>query len=386
MESIKDLHSNAMNIAEEAFIAQRNGDIEKSLNLFRKALDSEQQAAEQLPLSLQSEPTRSILFRSAASLAYNTNDYELADRLIARGLSGYPPEDIKDELKNLYEDVNFLRHLKSRGLILDKNQWLLTIAGDAVKYGGAAADYLMTRVDRVSILFYRTVERMLKQPYRLTGGVNKDIKRRYGLFINTFSPASFAVSFQVGTPDPHPQIPLPGFIKKHFVEPASVVDEIMNCFEIFEKDEPDALKNQIVDESYFENFVALTKEIAPDGKNINLVGFTSVRDGIDRPVALRKSRKEFQKGLHVVHLQDQESIKAPFTYSGILMHADTPLQGKFGTVKLIEKETANKIEIKVSVSIMKDVVQPYYEENVTVHGYKKDGKNYYEEISLEIDE
>ena len=158
MQSIEELHSNAMNIAEEAFIAQRNGNSKKAHALFRKALDIEQQAAEQLPLSLETEPTRSILFRSAASLAYNTNEYELADRLIARGLSGYPPEDIKSELKNLYEDVNFLRHLKSRGLILDKNQWLLTIAGDAVKYGGTAADYLMTRVDRVSSLFYRTVE------------------------------------------------------------------------------------------------------------------------------------------------------------------------------------------------------------------------------------
>ncbi len=382
MQSIEELHSNAMNIAEEAFIAQRNGDSEKAQDLFRKALDIEQQAAEQLPLSLKSEPTRSILFRSAASLAYNTNEYELADRLIARGLSGYPPEDIKNELKNLYEDLNFLRHLKSRGLILDKNQWLLTIAGDAVKYGGTAADCLMTRVDCVSTLFYRTVERMLKRPYRVAGGVDKDIKRRYGLFINTFSTASFAVSFQVGTPDP--QISLPGFEEEQSVEPDSVVDEIMNCFEIFENDETKALKDRIVDEDYFENFVGLAKEIAPDGKNINLVGFTSVRDGVDRPVALRKNRKQIRKDLHEVHPPDQDSIKAPFTYSGILMHANTPLRGKFGTVKLIEKETTEKIDIKVSVSIMKDVVQPYYEENVTIQGYKKDGKNYLEEISLEI--
>ena len=149
MQTIEELHSNAMNIAEEAFIVQRNGDSEKACALFREALDMEQQAAERLPLGLESEPTRSILYRSAASLAYNTNDYELADRLVARGLSGYPPIDIKEELKNLYEDLNFVRHLKSRGLILDKNQWLLTIDGDAVKYGGTPADYLMTRVDRV---------------------------------------------------------------------------------------------------------------------------------------------------------------------------------------------------------------------------------------------
>jgi hypothetical protein len=384
MLSIEELHTNSMNIAEDAFIAQRKGDHEKAVALFRQALDYEQQAAELLSISLESEPSRSILYRSAASLAYNAQDYQLADRLIAQGLSGYPPEEIKDELKNLYEDVNFFRHLKSRGLILDKTQWLLTIAGDAVKYGATAAEQLMTRVDRVSSLFYRTVERLLKLPYRVTGGVDKVIKQHYGLFINTFSPASFAVSFQVGSPDP--QQSLPGFELEQIVEPCFVVDELMNCFEIFEKDEPKVLKEHIFDEDYFENFVGLAKEIAPDGKNIKLVGFTSVRDGLDRPVALRKNRKEIRRDLDKIQSLDQDTSRVPFTRSGILMYANTPLRGKYGTVKLKEKATAEKLDIKVSVSIMKDVVQPYYEENVTVLGYTKDGKNYLEEISLDVED
>ena len=294
MQSIEDLHIEAMNIAEEAFIAQRRGNNNIATDLFQKALDLEQRAAEHLPLSTESEPTRSILYRSAASLAFNLKDYELADRLIARGLSGYPPKDIKEELKNLYEDVNFLRHLRSKGLILDKSQWLMTIAGDAVRYGGTAADYLMMRVDRVSSLFYRTVERMLKLPYRTAGGVDKKIKQQYGLFINSFAPGSFAVSFQVGTPDP--QLHLPGFEETPSIEPELVVDEIMSCFEIFESNEPKSLKERIIDEDYYENFIGLAKQIAPDGKNINLIGFTSVREGKDRPVALRKSRRDIQKG------------------------------------------------------------------------------------------
>ena len=44
------------------------------------------------------------------------------------------------------------------------------------------------------------------------------------------------------------------------------------------------------------------------------------------------------------------------------------VRGKYGTVKLLDKATNGKIDIKVSVSIMKDVVQPYYEESVLIQG------------------
>ena len=384
MQPIEELHINAMNLAEEAFIAQRSGDYKKAEALFSEALKLEQQAADQLPLNIESEPTRSILYRSAASLAYNSKDYELADRLIAMGLSGYPPEDIKEELKNLYEDVNFMRHLRSKGLILDKSQWLMTIAGDVVRHGGAAADYLMMRVDRVSSLFYRTVERVLKYPYRTKGGVDKEIKQHYGLFINSFAPSSFAVSFQVGTPDT--QLKLPGFEKSLTIEPEVIVDEIMNCFEIFESNEPKKLKEHITDQDYYENFIGLAKQIAPDGKNIKMVGFTAIREGKDRPVALRKSKKEIRQDLKEIDTGPPDTIKIPFSYSGVLMHANTPLRGKYGTVKLLEKNINKKFDIKVPISIMKDVVQPFYEENVSIQGYEKEGKIYLEEINLESDD
>ena len=45
-----------------------------------------------------------------------------AQRLVAQGLAGYPPPEIQEELKNLYEDINFNHHLKLQGITLSKNQ------------------------------------------------------------------------------------------------------------------------------------------------------------------------------------------------------------------------------------------------------------------------
>ena len=51
------------------------------------------------------EPTRSILYRSAASLAWNCQDYPEVKRLAAEGLSGAPPSRIAGELRELLEMV-----------------------------------------------------------------------------------------------------------------------------------------------------------------------------------------------------------------------------------------------------------------------------------------
>ncbi|OAD22641.1 hypothetical protein THIOM_001545 [Candidatus Thiomargarita nelsonii] len=47
------------------------------------------------------EPTRSVLFRSAACLALDFDDYREAERMIAFGLSGNPPLEILEELREL---------------------------------------------------------------------------------------------------------------------------------------------------------------------------------------------------------------------------------------------------------------------------------------------
>lgn len=57
-------------------------------------------------LDIGSEPTRSVLLRSAASLAIEANKPQIALQLIDLGLSGCPPPEILDELNALRSDVS----------------------------------------------------------------------------------------------------------------------------------------------------------------------------------------------------------------------------------------------------------------------------------------
>ena len=372
MKTVNDLHPKAMDLAEEAFRLREKNQHKRALELFVKALELEREAALLLPPIEESEPSRSILFRSAASLAFNGENYEEAERLVAHGLSGYPPIEIKEELKNLYEDINFQRHLYASGVSLSENQWLMSIHGNATYFGGTLVEPLFNRIEKVTALFYRTVERMLGVDYRIHGSSKKEIKDVYGLYLNAFAPSSFAVSFQVGAPNP--QLEFFDHRPKPPVKPDKVVDELMSCLELWELGKSDTLKERIPNQTYYENFVGIAKQIAPDGDDVKLVGFKSVRKGREKPVTLRKSRERLrEQPYEVLTLKKKGAQKINF--KGILKFASTPITRHYGTVQLLTEKEGQQ-SIKVPLGMMKEVVKPYYEESVII-GTMKKGDLYY---------
>ncbi|MBY0523706.1 MAG: hypothetical protein K2R98_09910 [Gemmataceae bacterium] len=107
MNSVKDLHREAMRFVDEAESARHNGNTTVARERLRQAFDHERQAADLVAGDLCQEPTRSVLHRSAASLALECGALREAERLIATALSGEPPDEIAEELRDLLEQVYF---------------------------------------------------------------------------------------------------------------------------------------------------------------------------------------------------------------------------------------------------------------------------------------
>lgn len=112
--TVRWLHSEAMRLSNEARLysgvtyATGTGlfipvepDGEKEEALLKQALEHEERAARTVPYKEGSEPTRSILFRSAATLAYRLGDMDKAAELTMDGLSGWPPPQIKEQLEQV---------------------------------------------------------------------------------------------------------------------------------------------------------------------------------------------------------------------------------------------------------------------------------------------
>lgn len=112
MKEMKDHHHKAMELADRADHLRRLGDTRGSLTQLRRAFEHERRAAELSVPDLALEPTRSVLHRSAATLAYQCGEYREAERLVAVALAGNPPEEIADELRDLLEQVYFERPRK----------------------------------------------------------------------------------------------------------------------------------------------------------------------------------------------------------------------------------------------------------------------------------
>ena len=101
MQNVEILHQEAMELVDQAVLARQRGDDAKLAELAIAAFSKERQAADLVADQFDFEPTRSVLHRSAATLAIECSRLRDAERLIGRALSGNPPDDIADELRDL---------------------------------------------------------------------------------------------------------------------------------------------------------------------------------------------------------------------------------------------------------------------------------------------
>lgn len=92
-----------MDLVEQAM---RCDDPEKALQLNAEAFGLEREIAEAIPANKENEPSRSILYRSAASLALCAGVPATARELALEGLSGHPPSCVAQELFDVYQDAD----------------------------------------------------------------------------------------------------------------------------------------------------------------------------------------------------------------------------------------------------------------------------------------
>jgi len=86
-------------------------DTQRTLNLLREALRLEMAAADSLATEYDLEPTRSLLFRGASSIALRVQDVPTAKRYAEAGLAGKAPGELRNELSGLYEQILTLEAL-----------------------------------------------------------------------------------------------------------------------------------------------------------------------------------------------------------------------------------------------------------------------------------
>ncbi len=369
MKSVLELHRKAMEYAETAVVALHTGDGDLARESYSKALKYERDAAIRVAKS-PTEPTRSVLYRSAASMALNCGELREAERLIATALSGDPPEEIADELRDLLEEVHFERHLELRGIVLGHGECQFSLLGRAVGSGMVESRQFFGRVKDADTLIHRTALRKKGIPYR--DRIDKATRDVVDIFVSAPRAACFAVTFKIGAPE---QMNLPGVGLS-----VDVFDDLLTCLELYDKSDEEALRAQIKEEPYYNNFVALAGKIAPDGNDVRKVVFSALGDGKPKIVTLSKAESDLSRPTGSAE-QLEEGSKEPIKVVGRLNFADSRT-GKTRTVQL-EVEPGRFQRIIVPEGMMADIVRPMFESTVCITGRPK-GKSIRLESITEI--
>lgn len=360
VKEAEDLHNQAMAQADRALALKLSGKHTQAQELLKSAFELERRAADAVANMLDLEPTRSVLHRSAATLAMESDQTAIAEKLIHRGLAGEPPDPLMKELQDLLEQVTFKRHLELHGIELQDDEVQMAIAGKAVGYGIAPTDEFISRVSSTEKLLFRIAERQIGKPYRERGQTMPGLRGELELFLSVPRAASFSVTFKIGRGT---QLALPGM---DFAK--AVVDEFLEELELFNEHDDSKLKQRIPDAAYYRNFTALARSIAPDGDAITTVGFTAVRDGKKRDVALVNTNPAPAEA----PTEKRANREPTQILVGRLKAADALHQTK-NRIKLLPDRGGRPETIFVPEGMMADIVRPMWGESVRVTAKRKRG-------------
>ena len=98
MSRVRNHHNQALACAHQAKEALLRGDTLTAEKLFLEASAHETEAASLIPIALENEPTRSILYLGAATCARSEKNLPEAERLCAYGLAGFPQNSTRNDL------------------------------------------------------------------------------------------------------------------------------------------------------------------------------------------------------------------------------------------------------------------------------------------------
>jgi hypothetical protein len=367
MSELNRLHQNAMELAEEASVERVRGNTDRAAELLRQAFEKERQAAALTAQSLSLEPTRSVLHRSAASLALECNEIREAEKLIAVALSGNPPSEIASELRDLLEQVYFQRHLDLRGIVLQPNEFQVSITGNAVGFGVAESEVFINRVQNLEKLVFRTAERRSSRPFRERGRRLGRLARDVEVFLTVPRAASFAVSFRIGHSE---QLSLPGL---ELAE--DVIKEMLDCLELFNAANARALRERIPDPAYYRNFISLARNISPDGEAVRTVGFTALAAGQERRLILTRPHTQ-EPPSFTEQLIDVTREKV--VVRGVLKFADARREDQ-GKICLLDSDDRPHM-VHVPTGMMDDIVRPLWDYEVIVRGIRQENYIVLEDI------
>ena len=354
MNESRDAHDKAMDFAFLADRSKAAGNPVEAKRLYGQALESELDAL--AALRSPTPKTFAVMHRSAAWLALECGEIRKAEQLASAGLAGNPPPDIANELREVWEQANFHRHLHVQGIVPAGHEIQMTLSGPGVGLGITEWMGYRRRVDDTLKMITRITERRAERPFRRRGPPEAMIRKYLSPHVSLARAASYAVSIRLGRGQMH----LPGLLD--LPDMPEVIHDFLTIVEEVNRAGDDQLEELIPEDSYRRNALALVKQIAPDGAKIKQVGFTASGADGPRMIGFTRTKKDVRQSA-----ADRTPTEESIVIHGILLFADA--RRRSNEIRIVADDGDHKV--RVASEMMDDIVRPLWNSEVTVHGVRR---------------
>lgn len=362
---IDKLHAEAMELVGKAMFL-KDQDPSTYKKIMGDAFKIEKQAADLVYPKTEAEPGRSIIYQSAAHIAYDIERYEEAKDMIYSALSGTPPLRIATDLNNLLESIQFCRHLNQENMEISQNTLNVSLYGPCVGEGMVEWDAFTKRIAALRKMLMRIIQ-WNKFPTIFNSNKMFELKKDYPTFIKSLQPGCISVGLKVAVDETHES----NLVDREIIETA--ISELAYDVELLNNEDFDSLKARIRNEGYYNSIVELYREMLPDGKNITGINLVAKVNDEPLTVCITKTKPEFEYQRETDSEQDpvvSAEIGSELILSGALRMADGRKNNPY--VKLVvPSDPVKEYKVYLDEATIDDVVSAYWDAHVALKVLKK---------------
>lgn len=372
--SWSEAHSGSEQLATAAHQALREKRSDDARKLFLQAAELEQEA---LRLIGDGRPrTLGIVAVSATALYYKGGDLARAEQL-AHQMAAVPalPAFAQSELRNLLQSIWNEQAQAEAGISFVPGQVVVSVKGGQVVTGGAPLDLIVSKVQDIQSIFYRTAEMLKGLPHRIKGPPTKDVQDKYKPWLFQSVPGSYQFIVAVQKPTQQELFP------SGDPEPELLTDTFLSIVKAGATDAP-SLDKIVPDAAYRKTFLKLTQNLAPTGKTFESIEIrgTTESSGVTLSSDSRKQIRDY--------------LRPPTSKA----EAESSEEVIFGVLRAVDLEkdwlevlNPSGAQIKVSSvgEVVDDVIGPMVNHRVKVTAHTKvtaSGIKVYSFIDIESDD
>jgi len=283
-------HTRSEEYASQAEEFYKQRELDRAAELYRLAAEAEVNALEALnPSKIR---TLGITTVSAASLYFKAHEFHQAKLIAHKWLAtDLLPTFAVEELEELLLVIRYEQSRAKSGIQFIEGEVLVSVSGGEVMYGAAPLDLVLSKVEQISKLFYRTTEMLLELPLRKRGVPSQTVKKQCNPWLLQASPGSY--QFAVRVRKPEEQLSLP-FLKDYELRVEQITKKFLEIVRATVQDPEGKLLEVVPNEEYRETFMKLTRNLVPPvtGKSFNQLEIKSTEDIEARPLVLRSDTRE----------------------------------------------------------------------------------------------